>query len=407
MKFKYAARTKTGEPQVGFVEGMSKEAALSLLQGNELYVLSLEAEQKRRWLEPFAGFFERVREVDLMVFTRQLATMLSAQIPLGDALKSLHRHTKNRILQEVIFEIGSDVDAGLSLSQAMERHPNVFSTFYVNLVRTAEATGRLDDSVSYLADYLENQVGLMTKVRNALIYPSVLVVLSFSVAMLLIVLVLPRLEPAFSEAGVTLPLYTRIIFGIGGFIANWWIAIFAFLFLVAVLVFDYFRSSEGRIVYDELIVKAPVIGKIFRMIYVTRFSNAASILIKGGIPITQALEISSHTIDNHIYNEILHEAAESVRRGEPMSRYFEQNEFYFPSLVGQMILVGETTGRLEQMLDKISKFYMREVDSLVSNLVELIQPIIIVGIGIFVGLLFASVLIPIYNLTQAIGAGAF
>lgn len=407
MKFKYQARTKTGELQAGFVEGVSREAALNILQGNELYVLSLEAVQKARWFESLAGFFERVRQVDLMVFTRQFGTMLSAQIPLGDSLKSMHRQTRNPILQDVIFEMISDVDAGLSLSQAMERHPNVFSVFYINIIRAAEVTGRLDEAVSYLADYLENQVGLTTRIRNALIYPFVLVSLSFGVAGIMIVVVFPSLRPVFEEAGVELPIFTKIIFGVGEFIANWWLAIIAFLFLTFLLVADYFRSSEGKAVYDELRVKAPIIGRISRMLYVSRFSDATAILIKGGIPVAQAIEIAAHTVDNEVYREVLHEAAESVRRGELMSRHFEQQEFYFPPLVSQMIMVGEMTGRLEEMLHKISRFYAREVDSLVANLVELIQPILIVLIGIFIGLIFASVLLPIYNLTQSIGGRDF
>src|SRR3989344_9440051 len=263
MKFKYQARTKTGELQAGFVEGASKEIALNLLQGNELYVLSLEAMQKTQWLGTLTDYFNRVRGVDLMVFTRQFATMLSAQVPLGDTLKSLHSHTKSPILREVIFEMISDVDAGLSLSQAMERHPNVFSVFYINLTRAAEATGRLDETISYLAGYLENEVGLTTKIRNALIYPSILIGLSFLVAMILIVVVFPALRPAFEEVGVTLPLFTRIIFGFGEFVASWWLAIIVFLFLTFLLIADYFRSSEGRLVYDEIRVKAPILGKIF------------------------------------------------------------------------------------------------------------------------------------------------
>jgi len=405
MKFKYTARTKTGEMQAGFVEGASREGALNLLQNNELYVLSLEALQKRKWFD-FSTWFDRVRSVDLMVFTRQFATMLSAQIPISDSLKNLHRYTKSPVLQSAIFEIISDVDAGLTLSRALERHPDIFSSFYVNMVSVAEITGRLEDTFVYLADYLERQVGLTSKVRNALIYPSMLIVLSLFVMMILVVVIFPALRPLFKEVGVELPIFTKIIFGIGDFISEWWLAVLVFIIFAVILSIDYFRSDEGKTVFDDLIIRIPIVGKIVKMLYVTRFSEASSTLIKGGVPIVQAIEVASHTIDNRVYLEILQEAAETVRRGEPISTWFEQNEVYFPPLVAQMVEVGEKTGRLEKMFDKISDFYSREVENLVANLVELISPLLIVGIGIFVGLLFASVLLPIYNLTQTIGTGA-
>ncbi len=405
MKFKYQARTKSGEMQVGFVESVSREAALNVLQGNELYVLSLASAERRSLFGSLASIFERVRQYDLMIFTRQFATLLSAQIALSDSLRSLQRQTKNAILKDVIFELASDVDAGLSLSQALERHPNIFSIFYVNMVRSAEVSGRLEETMGYLADYLENQVGIITRIRNALIYPAMLVLLSFGVAAIMITVVFPSLRPVFEEANVQLPFYTRWLFSMGDFLAAWWWAVLIFLGLAAAFIADYFRSDEGRVVYDELRTKIPIIGNLFRKLYVARFADATGVLVKGGIPVAQAIEISAHTIDNQVYRDMLHEAAEAVRRGELISQALEKNEFYFPPLVSQMISVGEATGRLEEMLRRISQFYVREVDNLVANLVELIQPIMIVGIGVIVGLLFASVLLPIYNLTQSIGDG--
>ena len=203
----------------------------------------------------------------------------------------------------------------------------------------------------------------------------------------------------FEESGVSLPFFTRLLITIGIFSSQWWWAILVVFGLFVFLLIDYFRTAEGRIIYDEMSIKLPILGNFFREIIIARFAEATSILIKGGIPITQAIEIASHTIDNAVYKDILHEAAERVRAGELISEALEKSGA-FPALVYQLIAVGEATGRLEDLLSRISAYYTREVDNLVANLVELIQPVLIIFVGVFVGLLFASILLPIYNLAQ-------
>ena len=186
----------------------------------------------------------------------------------------------------------------------------------------------------------------------------------------------------------------------GRFIANWWLAIILVAAILIILLIDYFRTEEGKVVFDQLAINMPLFGNLFKKVYVARFAEAASVLIKGGIPIAQAIEISGHTIGSILYREALHEVSESLRRGELLSQALEQRENFFPPLVSQMVAVGENTGRLDEMFDRISIFYTRDVDSLVSGLVELIQPALILFIGALVGLLFASILLPIYNLVQ-------
>lgn len=399
MKYNYQARTKTGELQVGSVEAASKEAALNILTGHDLYVLSIEVVKEAGWSDRFFQFFRRVKKKDLMIFSRQFSTLLSAKIPLSGSLKTLYNQTQNLDLKETINELVSDIDAGLSLSQSLERHPNVFSEFYINMVRSAEVTGRIESVMDFLADYLEKEVALISRVRNALIYPVVVIVLFVVVAGLMITLVLPQIAPIFKESGVKLPLFTLVLVSAGNFMLQWWWALVIIIFLFIFLLFDYFRTPEGKIVYDELSIKLPVLGNLSQKVIIARFAEATSILIKGGIPITQAIEIASHTIDNAVYKDVLHEAAEKVRAGALMSESLEKSGA-FPALVCQLIAVGEATGRLEDLLSRISAYYTREVDDLVANLVELIQPALIIVIGIFVGLLFASILLPIYNLAQ-------
>lgn len=400
MKFKYSARTKEGELQVGFVEASTQNVAADILASHNLLVLSLEGEKKVRLIDRIIGFFNRVRLTDIMIFTKQFAILLESDVPLGDSIRNLHKQTKNQFLKEIIYEISNDINAGLSLSQSLERKNKIFSDFYLNMIKSAEVTGKLEEAMVFLADYLEKEVSWRSKVRNAMIYPLFIISLFSIVVVILLTIVFPKLAPVFEESNTKLPLPTKILLNSGNFILDWWWVIIAILAMVIFLIIEYFKTAEGKNVINELTIRMPVLGDLFKKIYIARFAESLSVLIKGGIPITQAIEISSHNIGNIVYRDILHNIAESVRAGELFSSLITKNEYYFPSLVGQMVAIGESTGRLEEILSKISIFYTREVDNILNNLSELIQPILISVIGVFVGLLFATILIPIYNLAQ-------
>jgi len=401
MKFKYNARTQQGEMQTGFVDAASREAATNILASHDLFVLSIEGTEKQNWYDPILSFFNKVKFQDLMIFTRQFSAMMESKVPLPNILKTLHQQTTNPILKEAIFAISSDIGAGLSLSQAMERQRGIFSEFYLNMIRSAEITGRLEEATSFMADYLEKEMMWKNKIRSAMIYPVIVIILFFVVAGIILVVVFPQIEPIFEETGIQLPLLTQIFLGAGNFVTQWWWAVLLVLLAIFLVLLDYFQTDEGRAVFDEIIIKLPVLGGLFKRIYISRFAEATSILIKGGIPITQAIEISGHTIGSVVYADILTEVAEGVRGGEMLSDLLAKNEYYFPILVSQMVAIGEGTGRLDSILSKVSDFYTKEVNDVLNNLVELIQPLLIAVIGILIGLLFASILIPIYNLTQA------
>ena len=400
MKFKYSARTKTGELQVGYADGVNKEAAINILNSHDLFVLTIESQDSGFGKKGLFGFFNKVKRADLVVFTRQFATMLQAAIPLSECLKNLYSQTRSEILKEAIFEISQDVDSGLLLSQSLERQPQAFSEFYINLIRSSEVTGQVESAMNFLADYLEKEQELVLKIRNALIYPIFVIALFVIVAGVILGVVFPQLEPIFTESQVQLPWISIFFLGIGNFIASWWLVIIAAVIIIAFVLVDYFRGEEGGIVYDEIIISIPVIGDLLRKSYVARFAEATSVLVKGGIPIAQAIEISAHTINSFIYREALHEIANKIRQGELFSEALISNEKYFPPLIGQMVAVGEKTGRLDEMLSKVYDFYSREINGLVSGLVELIQPVLILFIGGMVGILFASILLPIYKLVQ-------
>jgi type IV pilus assembly protein PilC len=296
--------------------------------------------------------------------------------------------------------VTEDIQSGFSLSQALSRHPGVFSEFYVNMIKSAEVTGRLGEVLDFLADYLEKQSILIGKVRNALIYPAFVIGLFILVVFIMITMVLPQITPIFAESKVELPFFTQVLVGLGGFFSAWWWALLIALVIIVLLIIDYARSEEGKVVFNEISLRLPLLGKMFQHLYISRFAESARVLIQGGLTIPQAIEISSHTIGNYVYRDVLHEAAQNIRKGQPLSQAL-RGSAYFPPLVAQLIAVGESTGRLESLLQKIGAFYTRQVEDTVSNLVELIQPALLVVIGLMVAALFGSILLPMYNLTQS------
>ncbi len=402
MKFKYKAKTKEGEEQVGFVEAGGKDSAITILASHGLFILSLEPVSKPGFFDRISTFFGRVKRKDLVVFTRQMAILMEAELPLTTSIQTLHKQTTHVQLKEATYQMMQDIDSGLAFSQALARQPHVFPEFFVSMIRSAEVTGNLAKVIGFLADYLEKEDILSSKAKSAMIYPLVVLGLFAVVVVIMLTFVFPQILPVFSESGVELPAFTKVMLGTGQFISEWWFALLFLLAILAVAAVDYFRSPEGIAFLDDLKIRLPIIKRIYVPLTLTRFASTASMLLKGGVPITQAIEIVGQTIDNVLYRDLFHEVSERVSQGERLADALAAYPKYFPPLVYQMIAVGETTGQVDQILIKVGDFYGREADSLVSNLVELIQPVLMIGIGVLVALLFASILMPLYQLTSSI-----
>ncbi len=402
MKFKYTARNRDGELQAGYVESFSKEGAANILTGHELFILSLENADKVALIEQIARLFKRVTLSDLMIFTRQFSILMESKVPLVDSLKNLEKQTRSVAFQEIIAEIIIDIESGLSLSQSFERQGEIFSEFYISIIKSAEITGHLEDALSYLADHIEKEKMWKSKILNAMIYPLFLFAGFIAVVILMVTVVFPKIQPIFSDYGVDLPWYTKFILGFGGFLLQWWWAVILILIPLAVLFIDYFKTNEGKVVIDELTMKLPIVGDLMKKMYISRFAESLMVLIKGAIPISQALEITGHSIGSYIYRDLLIEIAEEVRAGQLLSNSLKDRDQYFFPVVSQMIAVGESTGRLEEIMLRISNLYTRETEDIIARLSELIQPIVIAIIGVFIGILFSSILIPIFNMMQSV-----
>jgi type II secretory pathway component PulF len=402
MKFKYQAKTKEGETQVGFVEAGNRDGAANILANHSLFVLSIEEAGTVHWYDRISAYFERARWKDLVLFTRQLSTLLAARLPLNNALKILYDQTANTTLKEAVLVMSEDIDSGLSFSQAMERQGNIFPSFYVEMMRAAEVTGNMNETAGFLADYTERESILAVKASSALVYPAVILALFIVVAFIMVTFVFPQVGAVFAQNGVALPWYTQALLGSGDFLSKWWPAFMVAVVILGGVILDYFRTDEGIALLDSAKINFSLTKKIYIPLAMARFGNAMALLIHGGIPIAQALEIIKHMVGNVSYEEVIGDVANEVRQGELLSKSIAKYPDFFPDIVSQMAAVGETTGKTEDMFTRIANIYTREADAIMNNLVDIIQPALMIGMGIMVGFLFAAILVPIYRLTASI-----
>jgi type IV pilus assembly protein PilC len=322
-------------------------------------------------------------------------------VPIVRALRILVRQTKNVRFKMILSDILDEVDGGAKLSAALARYPSVFNTFFVSMIRSGETTGKLDDVLVYLADQREKDYGITSRVRGAFIYPAVVLFAVVAVGVVMVVFVLPKLLEIFTAGGAELPLSTRMLIGVSNFARNqWYVVVIAVV--AAVIGFYYWRKSpNGKRVLDVVKIRMPIGGKIFTMIYLTRLSRSLSTLLSSGVPISQALAITSEIVGNHVYQDILDKTIREVEDGNSVTTVFVKSK-HVPLMLAQMMSVGEQSGRLDQVLLKVAQFYENELDSLVRNLVALIEPVILLLMGVGVGFMVSSILLPIYNVSNAI-----
>lgn len=393
--FEYQAREQSGETRSGALDASSQDNALESLHQSGLIVISIR-ERARPFMEQLR-LSGHVKQKDLVIFSRQLATLFEAQIPVVQALKTLVAETSKAALQTVVQHVLDDITGGLSLSQAMMKHPKAFSPFYVNLVRSGEESGKLQDVFTYLADYLERSYYITTKARNAMIYPAFILVAFMGVLIVMLVFVIPRLASIFAETGQQLPFYTQAILSTSLFLQKWGFIVAILAVIGGIFGWRWSKTNEGTQILHRAQISTPVIGTLYRKLFMARLTDNLKTLIMGGIPILRALAITGDVVGNVIYKKALEDAIESVKGGNTISAAFERTP-EIPALVTQMIRIGETSGRLDYILGSVAKFYQREVDSAVDNLVSLIEPILILFLGGGVALLVGSIMVPLYNM---------
>ncbi len=397
MKFNYQARTKTGQVQSGVVEAVSRESAIDLLRSNNLYVTILE-EVSPPFYARRLKFFEKVPQKEVVVFSRQLAIMFRSEIPPVEVLNTLATQIKNESFRGKILDMIEKVEGGSSLSKTFSLYPEIFSSFYVNMVRSGEVSGKLSEVFTYLADYLEKEYDFSRKVRGAMIYPVFLLVVFLAVIAVVVIFVVPQLSIFLSETNRAVPLITRFLIASSEFLRAWGLVLLLIPLGLAVFIRFYLRTKEGRNFFDEKLLKVPFLNGFLKSVYLSRISLNLSTLISGGLPIVQALEVTSNAVGNEVYRRIILETAEGVKHGEPISSLLARHPDEFPPLFIQMMVVGERTGRQELSLRNTVDFYQKEVERSLSNFMRLLEPTLIIIFGILVGILMASVILPVYEI---------
>jgi type IV pilus assembly protein PilC len=338
---------------------------------------------------------------DLLIFSRQLATLINAGIPLVHAMGILSDQIEDATLKTVVITVRQDISAGMSFCDALNKHPKVFSEFFISMVKAGESSGQLDDVLDRLATYLEKSAALVRKIRSSLVYPAVVVSMALIITAVLLLKVVPTFKSIFDTLGGSLPLPTRILIGISDIFRLYFLLVVGIMIIVILAFRRYIATKGGRYKFDQSKLKAPILGPLFRKVAVAKFSRTFSTLVRSGVSILSALEIVSKTAGNKVIEEAVTNSSASVRDGEPLFRPLSRSGV-FPPMVCAMISVGEQTGQLEKMLSKIADFYESQVDAATSALTSMIEPLVIAFLGVAIGGIVISLFLPIFKITELI-----
>jgi len=397
MIYKYQAIEATGAKIEGSIDAPSRDLAIAALQRRKLVIVSIGEEEAPLFKRSFT-FFEHVSLREVVILSWQIATLFEAQVSAVKAFRLLSSESQNVLLSKKIAQVADDVQTGVPISVALSKHSDIFSPFYVNMVKAGEESGKLNQSFNYLADYLDRQYELTSKTRNALVYPVIVITTFIVVMVLMLTLVIPTLSSILEETGQDIPIYTQIVISTSNFFVNYGLAL---LVAIGVGAFYFFRIKSkqgGQRYFDEIKLSIPYISDLYRSLYLSRIADNMDTMLTSGISMVVAVDITAGVVDNAVYSDILGEAGESIKGGSSMSDALSRYPEEIPPVMIQMIKVGEESGELGFILKTLAKFYKREVESAIDNLVSLIEPLMIVFLGLGIGLLLVAVLIPVYNI---------
>jgi type IV pilus assembly protein PilC len=397
MKFLYQARTKEGDIKSGTIEASSREVALDLLQKMGIFVTYLEEERPPLFAKE-VKIFKRISFRDLVLFSRQISMMLNSRIPIVEALSTLAVQTENYELKEIIFEISKEVEAGSSLSKALLAYPKIFSPFYVAIVKAGETAGKLPECLKYLADHLEREYDLRSKIRGALTYPLLVLTLFLFIGGIMMFSILPSFEKILIQSSAEIPLITKVVLSLSQFLRKYFLPLILFFILFFLLVSYYLKTKKGKETWDRISLKIPILGQILKYSLVSQFSENFSTLISSGVMVTEALEIMEEIVGNRVYQEAISQIKEGVKKGNSVSSISVLYQEIFPPLFNQMVLVGEKTGNLDRCLMTIANFYRKEAETRIENFVRMLEPLLIIILGGAVGGLMMTVLLPLYKI---------
>ncbi len=404
MIFDYKVITADGEQKTGSVDAISKDVAISSLQRRDFVIASLT---ERGGMNAFMlllsriHLFDKVSDRDVVLLSRQLATLFESGVSALKAFRMLASDSENAAVRDSLTLIADDIQSGLSISGALNKFPSIFSSFYVNMVRAGEEAGKLNEIFAFLADYLDRTDELTAKTKNAFIYPLFVIFTFIIVVVLMLTLVIPKLSEILLASGQEIPFYTQVVIGMSKVFTDYGVFLVLFFTCFGFYIWWTRRGMGEEHYVDDFKLSFPYINQIYRKLYLARIADNLDTMLSAGIPIVRALEITSTVVGNKVFEDMLLKAREKVRSGTLLSEALAQNS-EIPAVMIQMIRVGEETGKLGNVLKNLAKFYQREVFSTVDGLIGLIEPVMVVALGLAVGILLVSVLIPIYNIAGSL-----
>jgi type IV pilus assembly protein PilC len=393
--FTYTARSFSGDLKTATLEASSRDDVVAQLRRQRLSVVRIDEARTPRKARG------HIKMRDVVIFTRQFSTMINAGLPLVQALNILAEQSQNRVLSDVTRKVVFDVESGKTVADAMGRHPQAFSPLYVNMVAAGEAGGVLDTILMRLATFMEKNAALIRKVKGATIYPTVILSVAAIAVTVLLVFVIPVFESLFTSAGLVLPLPTRIVMAMSRFLKGYWYVMISVVVTSFCMYKRYAATSDGRFNIDKMLLRVPVLGDVIRKAAVSRFTRTLGTLVSSGVSILDGLEITARTAGNRVVQDAIMESRASIAGGDTIAQPLKKSGV-FPPMVISMISVGEQTGGLDEMLSKIADFYDDEVDGAVGNLLSLLEPMMIVFLGVVVGGMVVSMYLPIFDMINAV-----
>ncbi len=403
--FEYKALSKNGKSCKGLIDADNEGNARNKLRATGKYPVSIRESLDKKEVnkKQFLGgvLFDRVKAEEIQVFTRQLATLLGAGIPLINALASLIEQSTSPALKRVLAQIRDSINEGSTLTNSLAKHPRLFSNIYINMVRSGEASGSLDIVLERLADFGEKQRALQGKLKAALVYPIFMAFIGTGILFFLIAYIVPNITQVFTDMERALPLPTRVLIMASDTLREYWWLVAGFLFLIIIFIRLFLASETGTRFWDRMQLTLPGVGKLTRQIVLARFASTLGSLLNSGVPLITSLQIVSSIVNNSLIKDVLDNAMEQIQKGKSMSHALETS-VWFPPVFIQMISVGEQSGQLEGMLEKIATSYEREVEAAILGMTSLIEPVMIAAMGAAVGFVVLSILLPIFEMNQMI-----
>jgi type IV pilus assembly protein PilC len=397
--FSYKVKDSRGRELEGAVEAGDSTQASEVLKERGYQVVSLSQREETSIGSFRFTFLQRVKTEDIVVFSRQLSVMVGASISIVRSLRTAARQTTSPKLQRVVLDIASEVEGGVRLSDAFAKYPHIFGTFYVNMLRSGETSGKLDEVLHYLADQQEKDLDLRRRVKGAMTYPIFVLIMLFIVGTVMMVFVVPKLTAVLRESGADLPVTTKGLIWVSDFFVKYWYLIVGGVLAISFGGRAVYRTPVGKRFLDAALLRIPVFGSLFRKIYITRITHSLSTLIEGGVDMVTSLKVVAGVVGNEVYRDALVKTVQEVSAGNTMASVWKTRK-EIPDMVTQMVAIGEETGKLQQVLTRLTDFYTRETNASVATLSTAIEPIIMLVMGVAVGALVSAIILPMYNLAQ-------